>query len=351
LKNDKIIIDLNFTNRKEKIMIHADLPLIDLHRHLDGSIRLETIIDLGRQHELPLPSFDLEELRPHIQVLDPQPGVMACIAKFEWMVGVLADYKACRRVAIENVEDAASEGIDYVELRFSPWFMAEPHGLEPASVVSAVVEGVQEGRLQTGIKVKIIGIVSRTYGTEIGMVELEALLTKTQEIVALDLAGDEANFPARLFKRHFERGKEAGWEITVHAGEAAGAESVWEAIDILGATRIGHGVRIEEDSALKSALLEREIGIEANLTSNFQTETVDHLGNHPLKKWLDEGLLATINSDDPGIFNIDLPFEFEHAAPMAGLSKADTRKAQQNALETAFLSGDEKAELLRSVKI
>lgn len=327
-------------------MIHTDLPLIDLHRHLDGSIRLETILELGRQHDLPLPAFDLEGLRPHVQVTEPQPGVMAFIAKFEWMVGVLVDYDAVRRVAYENVIDAEAEGIDYVELRFSPWFMAEPNQLDPSSVVAAVVEGVQQARRDSQTKVNLIGIISRTYGTEIGMQELDALLAHKDHLAALDLAGDEANFPAEWFEEHFKKGRDAGWEITVHAGEAGGAESVWQAINTLGATRIGHAARIGEDPALVEYILEHQIGIEANLTSNFQTMTVDKVENHPLKGWLDSGLLATINTDDPGISNIDLPYEFNVAAPAAGLTTEDTRKAQQNALQLAFLADLEKQALM-----
>jgi len=327
-------------------MIDPKSPLIDLHRHLDGSIRLETIIDLGRKHNLPLPSFDLEGLRPHVQVTEPQPGVMAFIAKFKWMVGVLADYDACRRVAYENVLDARAEGIDYIELRFSPAFMAEPHHLDPAGVVAAVVEGVQQGQRDTGVKVNLIGIISRTYGPQQGMKELEALLTQRQALAALDLAGDEANYPGELFVEHFRRGREAGWQVTVHAGEAAGAESVWQAIRGLGATRIGHAVRIQEDPALIDYILEHGIGIEANLTSNVQTSTVKDLASHPLKEWLEAGLLATINTDDPAISNIDLAYEYDTAAPGAGLSGEQVHQAQSNALTIAFLSDQEKQQLL-----
>lgn len=326
-------------------MIHADYPLIDLHRHLDGSIRLDTIIELGREHHLPLPSFDVEELRPHVQVVDPQPGVMEFISKFKWMVGVLVDYDACRRVAYENVIDAEREGIDYIELRFSPWFMALPNQLDPVSVVAAVVDGVREAREKSHTKVNLIGILSRTYGVETAFKELDALLVYRDDLVALDLAGDEANFPARLFERHFQIGRDAGWQITVHAGEAAGSESVWDAIRLLGATRIGHGVRICEDPELVEMMVAQKIGIEANLTSNYQTSTVASLEQHPLKKWLELGLLATINSDDPGISNIDLPYEYNHAAPRAGLSVSDTLQAQKNALEIAFLSDGEKRSL------
>src|SRR6266480_738256 len=134
--------------------IDPQLPLIDLHRHIDGSVRLTTILELGKQHGVKLPGATLEELRPHVQVTERQPGVMAFIAKMLWMTAVLADDDACRRVARENVEDAKREGIDYIELRFSPWFMAEPHGLDPKDVVAAVVDGVIEGAETTGVGVK-----------------------------------------------------------------------------------------------------------------------------------------------------------------------------------------------------
>ena len=326
------------------------LPLIDLHRHLDGAVRLSTILDLGRQHGIRLPGSTVEELRPHVQVTERQPGVMAFIAKMLWMTSVLADEDACARIARENVEDAKKEGIAYIELRFSPWFMAEPHGLDPAAVTAAVIRGVQEGRDATGVKVNVIGILSRTYGPEIADKELEALLTQREQIVALDLAGDEAKFPPRLFERHFRRGRDAGWRITVHAGESGGAESVWDAIRLLGAERIGHGVRAMEDESLVSFLAENSIGVEANLTSNVQTSTVADLCSHPLKGMLERGLLATINTDDPGVSAIDLPHELDVAAPAAGLSAEQIRTAQLNSVKTAFITAEEKTSLLHQAK-
>jgi adenosine deaminase len=326
------------------------LPLIDLHRHLDGAVRLSTILDLGRKHGIRLPGNTIEELRPHVQVRERQPGVMAFIAKMLWMTSVLADEDACARITRENVEDAEKEGIAYIELRFSPWFMAEPHGLDPKAVTAAVIRGVQEGRDATGVKVNVIGILSRTYGPEIAEKELEALLTQREQIVALDLAGDEAKFPPRLFQRHFRRGRDAGWHITVHAGESSGAESVWDAIRLLGAERIGHGVRAMEDESLVSFLAENSIGVEANLTSNVQTSTVTDLRSHPLKRMLERGLLATINTDDPGVSAIDLPHELDVAAPAAGLSTEQIRTAQLNAVKTAFITANERTSLLHEAK-
>lgn len=330
------------------MQLDKKFPLIDLHRHLDGAVRLQTILDLGKQHNLPLPAFDLETLRPFVQVTEAQPGIMAFIERFKWMTGVLVDYDACRRIAYENVYDAKAEGIDYIELRFSPLFMAQAHGLDPEKIVVAVVEGVRQGEAETGVKANLIGILSRHFGPREAMRELDSLLTHKDEFVGLDLAGDEANFPGELFVDHFRIAREAGWQITVHAGEAAGAESIWQAIGELGAVRIGHATRAMDDPHLVDFMVERRIGVEANLTSNVQTSTVPSYAAHPLKAMLEAGVLATINSDDPGISNITLPHEYEVAAPKAGLTEEQIHRAQVNALELAFLSEGEKQALLRA---
>jgi adenosine deaminase len=321
-------------------------PLIDLHRHLDGSVRLQTILDLGRQHNIPLPAWTEEELRPHVVVLEPHPGLMAFLAKFQWMIAVLADYDACRRVAYENVEDASREGIRYIELRFSPCFMASHHHLDPSRVVEAVIEGVRQGEKDFGVRVNLIGILTRTFGPVLANRELRALLDHKEQIVALDLAGDEGCKPAGLFVEHFEKGRDAGWQVTVHAGEAAGPESIVEAVEKLGATRIGHAVRAVDDPRVMDMLRERRIGIEANLTSNVQTSTVPDFSSHPLRRFLDEGLLATINTDDPGISGIDLAHELEVAAPAAGLTPSHVDQALRNAWEIAFLEAEEKRKLI-----
>lgn len=322
------------------------LPFIDLHRHLDGNVRLQTILDLGRQHGVKLPGETIATLRPHVQVDGVMPDLVSWLAKLHWMIAVLGDYDACRRIARENVEDAHAEGLDYLELRFSPYFMAGPNKLNPAKVVEAVVAGIVEGRAQTGLKVKLIGILSRTFGPEACAVELAALLTQRAHLTALDLAGDEKNWPAELFTEHFKRGRDAGWAITVHAGEAGGAPSVWAALQQLGATRIGHGIRAIDDPRLLDHLAAHRIGLEINITSNVQTNTVSGFSAHPMKQFLARGLLATINTDDPVISGIDLRHEYAVAAPAAGLTPQEIRRAQLNAVEVAFLSAEERAALL-----
>ncbi len=327
-------------------MIDPAFPFIDLHRHLDGNVRLRTILELADQHGIPLPAWDEEGLRPFVQVTEPQPGVMAFLEKFRYMVGVLADYDACRRVAYENVLDARREGLDYVELRFSPLFMAQPHQLDPQGVVEAVIDGVETGRQETAMKVNLIGILSRTYGQQLAWRELEALLAFADKLVAIDLAGDEANYPGEWFTEHLQRTRQHGLHLTVHAGESAGPQSVWQAVQELGAERLGHAVHAIEDLRLMDFLAEKGVGIEVNLTSNVQTSTVSSYAAHPVRQFLERGLLATLNTDDPGISGIDLRYEYEVAAPSAGLSPDQILQAQRNALQIAFLSNEEKQELI-----
>lgn len=309
---------------------------IDLHRHLDGNIRAQTILELAEKNGIRLPADDVESLLPHVTITTPHPGLVSFLEKFRWPMAVLATPADCRRVAYENVEDALNEHLDYVELRFSPWFMASAHRLDPAAVVEAVTEGIAQGIAEFGVPVKLIGILSRTFGPDICFQELEALLSCRDKLTGLDLAGDEAGFPARLFERHFRIARDAGLQITVHAGEAAGPESIREAIDILGATRIGHGVRAINDPDLMDELAGRNIGIECCLTSNVQTSTVESYASHPLRTFLERDLLATINTDDPGISNITLDHEFEIAAPLAGLTPDHIAQAKRNAALIAW---------------
>jgi len=325
--------------------IDPNAPLIDLHRHLDGAIRLGTIIELALQNGIELPAYDVESLRPFVVVDGKTNGLMDFIGRFKYLTAILLDLDACRRIAYENVEDAAKEGIDYIELRFSPWFMSETHELDPAAVVDAVADGIKAAERDTGVRAQMIGIMSRTYDTETCHRELDALLTHRDHLVAIDLAGDEMKFPAGLFRSHFKRARDAGLGVTVHAGEVGGPDSVWAAIRELGATRIGHGIRSLEDPELVEYLLKHRIGLEVNITSNLHIGAVKNYSSHPVRQIMERGLLANLNTDDPAISGIDLRHEFEIAAPQAGLSPRMTRQAQVNALEMAFLPDDEKRAL------
>ncbi len=332
-------------------MIDTQLPLTDLHRHLDGNIRPETILDLAQQHNIALPAYELETLRPHVQITKNEPSLVSFLQKLDWGVAVLADLDACRRVAYENVVDVANAGIDYAELRFSPYYMAMKHQLPIESVVEAIIDGVQSALHTYDVEIRLIGILSRTFGENACQQELNGLLKHQDKITALDLAGDELGFPGHLFQPHFNRARDTGWKITVHAGEAAGAESIWHAIKELGASRIGHGVKAIEDPRLMDYLAEHQIGIESCLTSNIQTSTIASLAQHPLKKFLEHGIIASLNTDDPAVEGIELKHEYTVAAPAAGLTAAQIRQAQINGLTMAFISQAERDALIKKVSL
>ncbi|MEA2693188.1 MAG: adenosine deaminase [Acidobacteriota bacterium] len=321
-------------------------PLVELHRHLDGNVRIGTILDLARQHGLDLPAWTVEGLRPHVQITEREPSLVHFIAKFELLRLVMVDYAAVRRIVRENLEDAVREGIDAIELRFSPYFMAERHGLDTFGLVEAACDALEEGR-DLPVRAKLIGIVSRHYGPEVGWIEVEAAIRgRERGVVALDLAGDEAHFPGELFVDHFRKAREAGLRTIAHAGEAAGAESVRQAVLGLGAERIGHGIRAIEDPAVLDLLAERGIPLEVCPTSNLHTSTVATYRDHPLPALLARGLAVTLNTDDPSISGIDLAHEYRVATEEIGLTEADLRRMQETALAAAFFSPEERAALL-----
>jgi len=313
-------------------------PVTDLHRHLDGNIRTETILELGRKFNVALPANDLAGLTPHVQITKQEPNLVAFLSKLDWGVKVLGDYDACARVAEENVADLQRAQIDYAELRFSPGYMAMSHQLKPEGVVEAVIEGVSRGMQKYDVQVNLIGIMSRSFGQQSCSEELAACIAFRDQIVAMDLAGDELGKPGDLFVEHFNHARDAGFAITVHAGEAAGAESVWQAIRELGATRIGHGVKIADDPKLMDYVAKHKIGVESCLSSNFQTNTTPDLTKHPLKQFLAHGIRASLNTDDPGVSAIDLPDEYRIAREVLGFGDEQIAKLQSNGLKMAFIS-------------
>jgi adenosine deaminase len=328
--------------------IAPDVPLVDLHRHLDGNVRLTTVLDIARQHGIRLPADDVEGLRPYAQVQGAVSDLMEFIARFELLKEVFVDLEAIERIAYENLEDAVAEGIDYIELRFSPAFMGQRHGIPAHAVTGAICGALRSARGRLPVMAKLIVIMSRHLGEERCWQELEAAIAhQGQGVVAVDLAGDEANFPGGWFRRHFERARDAGLRITVHAGEAAGPASVRQAIEELGAERIGHGVHAIQDAAVLDLIAARGVAIESCPTSNVQTSTVPSYAAHPLPAFLRRGLLATLATDDPGISAIDLPYEYRVARDELGLADAELRRLQANGVAAAFLSDAERAELRR----
>jgi len=327
-------------------MHNTQLPLVDLHRHLDGNIRPKTIWQLAQKNNIKLPADNFESFLPHVQITDSEADLIAFLKKLDWGVGVLKSLDDVVRIGYENVEDAFNANIDYAELRFSPYYIAMTHNLPIEGVVEAIIEGVNKGKEKFSTKTNLIGILSRTFGVEHCQSELNALLAYKDNLVAVDLAGDEYNFPGSLFDNHFKQVKDAGLNVSVHAGEAAGPESVWHAIKTLGATRIGHGVACANDQQLMDYMRDHQISIESCLTSNYQTGTIQNLAIHPVKTFLANDLLVCLNTDDPAVENIELAGEYQLAREVLQLSDAQITQLQRNAIQMSFLSESEKKALM-----
>lgn len=327
-------------------MHNTQLPLVDLHRHLDGNIRPKTIWQLAQKNNIKLPADNFESFLPHVQITDSEADLIAFLKKLDWGVGVLKSLDDVVRIGYENVEDAFNANIDYAELRFSPYYIAMTHNLPIEGVVEAIIEGVNKGKEKFSTKTNLIGILSRTFGVEHCQSELNALLTYKDNLVAVDLAGDEYNFPGSLFDNHFKQVKDAGLNVSVHAGEAAGPESVWHAIKTLGATRIGHGVACAKDQQLMDYMRDHQISIESCLTSNYQTGTIQNLAVHPVKTFIANDLLVCLNTDDPAVENIELAGEYQLASEVLQLSDAQITQLQRNAIQMSFLSETEKKALM-----
>lgn len=328
-------------------MIDPTLPLVDLHRHLEGSIRLSTVMELSKKFGLPLPAGDLAGLQTAVWMKAPTSDILKIMPKFNFLRQILVDYDACRRVTFECIEDAVQEGLDYVELRFSPLFMAEIHELDAMNVTAAVCEAWQEADCQFPLRARLVAILSRTYGPEVCMQELKtALAYRGKGIIGLDLAGDEARWPAHLFSDHFNQARDAGLKLTAHAGEFAGAESVRETIETLYPDRLGHAVHAVDDPEVMDLIREKDIAIECCPTSNYYTCSVLDYRSHPLPIFLKNKLKVTLNADDPTLFGgIPVSNEYRLAVDEMGVTAEQLKMIQKNSLEAAFLTSEQKSKI------
>ena len=295
-------------------MTIKDLPKIDLHRHLEGSLRLETLLEIARDYQLDVPATDLEALRPFVQVTNDPATHEAFLGKFEILRHFYRSPELIHRLVYEAIADAAADNVKYLELRFSPQALSRVRGFALADAADWVIASVAQAEADFDIEVGLIVTLVRhdpvAQARQVAEIAFERF---GKGIVGLDLAGDEVKFPSRPFTPLFKEAKQVGLGITVHAGEWASAYGVKEAILELFADRIGHGVRTLENSEILKIVREHEIAFEVCLTSNMQTGVVHQMKHHPLVDMLDVGLLATINTDDPSISNCTLTDEYEIA--------------------------------------
>ncbi len=318
------------------------LAKIDLHRHLEGAMRLQTILDLYREAGDPLPETTPEELAPRAQVLEPMDGLEAVLDVLELVRGSFRTLDAIERISYEAVEDLALDEVRLAELRFSPEFFFSPGELDWDRAMERIVAGVTSAAARYDVAVGLIAIFSRDFGVDSGWRTVDFARRHRDALVGFDIAGDEMAYPPTLYVELIDAVHELGLPVTVHYGESGPPAYARDAIERLRPRRLGHGVSVGYDPEVTALALARGVGLDMCPTSNLRTRAVASLAEHPARRLLREGLLVTVNTDDPGLFGIDLTHEFEVARDEMGFTLEDLRRATSNALRTSFLPDDVK---------
>lgn len=329
-------------------LLHA-LPKTDLHCHLDGSMRLKTILELAEQQKVKLPADTVDGLAKAIHMGEVCQSLEEYLVAFDVTLSVLQTAEALYRAAYELAVDAAAENVRYLEVRYSPALHLQK-GLKMTTVIDSVLEGLRAAKRETGIKTGVIvcGIRHINPQTSVRLAEL-SVAYKNRGVIGFDLAGAEASFPAKDHKDAFQLILKNNVNCTAHAGEAFGPESIGQAIHYLGAHRIGHGTRLREDGDLLNYVNDHRIPLEVCPTSNVQTGAVPSLSAHPLKFYFDYGLRVTINTDNRLITDTTVTKELWLAHKELGLALEDLTTIIVSGFKSAFLPFREKQDMLRAV--
>lgn len=312
--------------------------MIELHLHLDGSLRPQTVWELAKEQKIKLPFQSVEEVKDKMEVPKDCKTLPEYLERFELPLLVLQQEEALERVTYELVEDLENLSVTYAEIRFAPQ-LSTKQGLSQAQVVEAVIRGAKRG-MKDHNKIRVGLILCCMRGEELFKDNMETIEVAKQYlgdvVCAVDLAGAESLFPTELFEDIFQKAKDYEIPMTIHAGEADGAESVWKALSY-GTKRIGHGVRAIEDPELIKKLVEDQITLEVCVTSNYQTKVVESIEVHPIRKLFDAGVRVTINSDNMTVSDTNIQKEIEILKTMFGFEKEELMKMEQYAADAKFL--------------
>ncbi len=310
---------------------------VDLHRHLEGSIRPDTALELGKQTGTFPAGMTMEQLAAKTLVLSPMP-LMDVLSRFDEMRRPIASYDAVQRISRETVEDAIAEGLTALNFRFSPMTLASAAGVSVQDVFQAVHDGIDEALLQAPeLCVERLAIVSRGRGLEKAwqlVSELEA--GAAERIDGVDFASDEIRFSTGLFHDVAQALDAMGMPLTVHTGEGVGPEAIRETLELPGLHRISHALSLVEDEDLVNEVLERDLLVEVSPSSNWYTTLVEHPSKHPAREMIDRGIRVVICTDDPTLFGIDLAHEWEIARTHLGMTESMLQRSQQWAKDALF---------------
>jgi adenosine deaminase len=313
---------------------HA-IPKAELHLHLDGALRPQTVLELAKEGGVPIPTTDVEKLKDFLEATDRTASLVEYIEYFQLPIAVLQSVPALERATYELCEDLSQDNVRYAEIRYGPWLHTQ-QGLSLTDVIRGVLSGWAQGRKAFGLEGGIIVTALRDMppAQNLSLAQVAGRFVG-EGVIGFDLAGDEAGHPPILHEDAFRMARSLGLNLTIHAGEAAGPESVRQAI-AMGARRLGHGVRAQEDADVMATI--RELGIQLDMapTSNAQTKAVRRLEDHPLRRFYESGIKVTISTDSPTVSSVNMTHEFEIAVRVLGCSRDQVWAMNLQALEGGF---------------
>jgi adenosine deaminase len=325
------------------------LPKAELHCHLDGSVRPATLLELAREYGAPMPRSDPDSLRDYMRASDVR-SLEEYLERFSVTLSVMQTADALERVAYELVEDAAADGVRYIEARYAPVLNVQG-GLSVGEAVEAPLRGLARGEHEHGTIARVIVCALRHLDPDVSLEIAElAVAYRLRGVVGFDLAGPEAAYPASHHARAFAYAREHGLACTCHAGEGAGAESVREAVHVCGAERLGHAARLAEDASLIDYVGEHRIPLEICLTSNVQTRAAPSYEGHPVRQFFDRGLNVVLNTDNRLMSDTTLTDEYALAAERLRFTADELSTIALNGFESCFLPLDERHRLVERAR-
>ena len=331
-------------------------PKVLLHDHLDGGLRPRTVVELARDQGYPgLPTTDPDELGRWFHASAASGSLSLYLRGFAHTISVMQTEEAIERVAFECGEDLARDGVVYAEVRYAPVFHIE-RGLNLEQVVQSVERGFERAERERGITLRQIICAMRDRTDSLEMAEL-AVANRERGVVGFDIAGEEAGHPPKAHVEAFQLCRRENFSITIHAGEAFGPQSIWQALQYCGAHRIGHGVRLVEDMAisdnkvvklgpLAAYVRDKRIPLELCPSSNVDTGAVPTLAEHPIRHFIAQRFRVTLNTDNRLMSHVTLSDEFQRLSRVAGLTLADVERLSVNAMKSAFVGYDERVAII-----
>jgi adenosine deaminase len=323
-------------------------PKAELHVHMDGCPRPATMLELAREQHVLLPAADAAALADAVFVRHA-PDLDSYLERYKITVSVMQTARALERIAYEFLEDAAHDGVRYVEVRYCPALHTSRMSI--AGAIEATLRGLERGQAEFPIMARVIVCALRTLSPSVSDDLARAAVDYASAgVVAFDLAGSEHGHPARDHARAFAHARAHGLACTCHAGEAEGAESIRQALHECGAHRVGHGTRLHEDPALEAEVIARGIPLEVCLTSNVHTHTIADMRTHPARRYLERGGVVTLNTDSRLMDRTTLTDEYWHAHRRLGFDRTQLEQVLLNGFRSAFLPPEEKARMIASIE-